>query len=133
MKNKSIIGEKIAFYRSELRLKRPTFIEKLNNMLGSKYSPQALYSWETGKAMPPADLLPPLAKLLNISILQLFSDDEIQETSELLDRIEALSSELESLKEEVENLKTEKYKLEGQLEASKSILQDMIENYKKKD
>ncbi|UII34251.1 hypothetical protein LVD17_10560 [Fulvivirga ulvae] len=132
MKNKNIIGEKIAFYRNELRLKRPTFITKLNDMLGSKYSPQALYSWETGKAMPPADLLPPLAKLLNISILQLYSDAEIQETDELLDKIDLLTEQVEKLEKEVDRLKKENYKLEGKLEASNSILQDMIENYKKK-
>ncbi|MBL6449911.1 hypothetical protein JMN32_26600 [Fulvivirga sp. 29W222] len=132
MKYKNIIGEKIAFYRNELRLKRPTFIEKLNDLLGSKYSPQALYSWETGKAMPPADLLPPLASLLNISILQLFSDTEVQETDELLEKIDLLSEEVDELKKEVDLLRKENYKLEGKLEASNSILQDMIENYKRK-
>lgn len=132
MKNKNIIGEKIAFYRNELRLKRPTFIDKLNKMLGSKYSPQALYSWETGKAMPPADLLPPLAKILNISILQLFTDAEVQQTDELLEKIDQLTEENEELKKEVDQLRKENYKLEGKLEASNTILQDMIENYKKK-
>ena len=132
MKNKNIIGEKIAFYRNELRLKRPTFIDKLNKMLGSKYSPQALYSWETGKAMPPADLLPPLSKILNISILQLFTDAEVQQTDELLEKIDKLTEENEELKKEVDQLKKENYKLEGKLEASNTILQDMIENYKKK-
>lgn len=131
MKNKSILGEKIAFYRNELRLKRPAFIYELNQMLGSNYSSQALYSWETGKAIPPADLIPPIAKVLKISILQLFSDAEVQEEDKLLDKIDALSKEVESLKAEVDRLQTENYRLEGKLEASNSILQDVIGKYKK--
>ena len=131
MKDKSILGEKIAFYRNELRLKRPAFIDLLNKASGSNYTSQALYSWETGKAIPPADLIPSLAKTLKINILQLFGEDKFEESSVLLEKISSLQKEVELLKAEVDELRSENYRLEGKLEASKSILQEMIASYKR--
>lgn len=131
MEKQNIIGEKIATYRSMLRLKRPAFIEELNNEVGSNYTSQALYSWETGKATPPSDLIPAIAKILQVNILQLFGDFEAPVNVNLIQENRKLSEELESMKRYVEELKGENKKLEGKLETSMSILADMMNRQEK--
>lgn len=132
MKKKNIVGDKIAAYRSMLRMNRPALINKLNAEIGSEYTSQALYSWETGKAQPPAYLLPDLARVLQVNLLQLFGDDEVQANSELIHQNKKMTEELEAMKKELEELKGENKKLEGKLEASMSILGDMMNRQEKK-
>lgn len=115
------IGVNIKFYRDELRLKRPAFVKKLNGLLKTKYTSQALYSWETGKAMPPANLIPVLADILQVSILQLFGID----TPTMVD-IDGLQQQLTERDKIIEELKRDKFILEGKLEMSNSLLKDIL-------
>lgn len=115
------IGVNIKFYRDELRLKRPAFVKKLNGLRKTKYTSQALYSWETGKAMPPADLIPVLADILQVNILQLFGID----IPSMVD-IDDLQQQLTERDKIIEELKRDKFILEGKLEMSNSLLKDVL-------
>ena len=57
----------------KLRAKNKLTQEKLSEMLNVDRS--TIAKWETGEAMPRADKLPEIAKLLNCTIDDLFEDD----------------------------------------------------------
>lgn len=61
----------IRLYRERANLKQ----NELADMLHLTQS--AIAKWETGEAVPRADKLPQLAKILNCSIEDLFDDKEV--------------------------------------------------------
>lgn len=62
---------KILYYRKKQKMTQA----ELANMIDVSQSVVSL--WETGEAMPRADKLPQLAKILNCSIEDLFDDKEV--------------------------------------------------------
>lgn len=131
MEYKKIIGERIAHFRGTRRLTRPDFMEILNKTIGGQYTTQALYTWEKGKATPPADLVPVLAQVLEVTVSELFGQ-EPQGNAELSSRNVQLEEEVEKLKKEVEELTGENKKLEGRLEASASFLKEVMDRMSSK-
>lgn len=125
MSKKKFLGEKIAVYRDKLRLNRKEFIDKLNEVLGTHYTTQALYSWEKGKSIPPADIVPPLADLLEMNILELFGI-EVSEMEAIAKSNEELTLEVEQLRRKVEVQAGEIHKLNGKLEASETFVDKLM-------
>ena len=125
MDKKKFLGEKIAFHRDKLRLTRKEFTEKLNDVLGTKYTTQALYSWEKSISTPPADIVPTLAHLLEMNILELFGV-EVSEVEHIAKHNEELILEVEKLKNKVDAQAAEIQKLTGKVEASESFVDKLM-------
>ncbi|ELR69050.1 hypothetical protein C900_05439 [Fulvivirga imtechensis AK7] len=125
MSKKKFLGEKIAAHRDKLKLNRQEFINKLNELLGTSYSAQALYSWEKGKSIPPADLVPPLANLLEMNMLELFGIDASEIENMARDNAEHIL-EIQKLRKKVEAQEREIQRLGGKLEATESFMDKLV-------
>lgn len=125
MSKKKFLGEKIAFHRDKLGLNRKEFTERLNELLGTKYTTQALYSWEKSVSIPPADIVPPLAHLLEMNILELFGV-EVSSLEDLVKNNEELVAELEKLKKIVNTQEADIQRLTGKVEASESFVDKLM-------
>ena len=108
-----------------MKLNRQQFISMLNEHLNTKYSSQALYSWERGKAIPPADLIPPLAYLLNLDILELFGIEPTDHDKTIKENL-MLKSQVEQLNKKVTQQAEQILKLEGKMEASDAFLDKLM-------
>jgi len=129
LENKKFLGEKIAIIRSQLKLNRQEFIDKLNNALGTSYSTQALYSWEKGKSIPPADLVPPLASLLKISILELYIED-FSSSEDVSSANEELRARVNELQAQLATQKEQNLRMEGKLETSDVFIKQLVAQLK---
>lgn len=129
MDKKKFLGEKIAFHRDKLRLNRKEFIEKLNDLLGTKYGTQALYSWEKGVSIPPADIVPALAYLLEMNILELFGM-EVSDAEQVARHNEELTAEVDKLRKTVSAQEAEIQRLTGKVEASESFVDKLMSQLK---
>jgi transcriptional regulator with XRE-family HTH domain len=57
---------KIREYREKARLSR----KKLSSQIG--YAPITIFRWETGKRIPPADVIPKIAEACGVSIEEIY-------------------------------------------------------------
>jgi transcriptional regulator with XRE-family HTH domain len=73
--NQYVTGAMIRKLREKRKLTQQELAEKLH------VSPQAISKWETGQGFPDISLLEPLASVLEISLPELFSGQEIENTN----------------------------------------------------
>lgn len=100
----NIIAENIARRRKELGLTQKELAEKLN------VSDKTLSRWETDKQVPDALMIPEIAKVLEMSISELYGVSDVSSSSENYQKYEA-NIERDSVKEEIDYARITSYKI----------------------
>ena len=120
MNREFLFGDNFKKYRKKRGISQKEFAEMLFRFTGKKLTLTSVSNYETGLHMPPPQILPVIAEILQVSIDALFGVDEVVEEPVVaepveLDEVKEWKQELENLEKEFINLKVAQSKeLEGE-------------------
>ena len=120
MNREFLFGDNFKKYRKKRGISQKEFAEMLFNVTGKKLTLTSVSNYETGLHMPPPQILPVIAEILQVSIDALFGVDEIVEEPVVaepveVDEVKEWKQELEILEKEFINLKVvQSDQLEGE-------------------
>ena len=91
-------GERLKERREERPMTRQALIDAVNEATGMDYTPQAVYAWETGRNLPPLNIIRVVEDILELDseLLTILGYDHTPTTDERLTALEESVTRIEA-------------------------------------